>query len=133
MDDGRPHFVSTSSLRSDCVPLAGRRRRRDAPVVVRRRILATMAATVVLASCSSSTPGDDNAYTVAVTLSDSGCDPRSISAKAGPTTFRVTNEGSAAVTEFEVLQGGRILGEVENVIPGRDRTFSLTLTAGSYT
>jgi iron uptake system component EfeO len=100
---------------------------------VRRRILATMAATVVLASCSSSTAGDDNAYTVAVTVSESGCDPRSISAKAGPTTFRVTNEGSAAVTEFEVLQGGRILGEVENVIPGRDRTYSLTLTAGSYT
>src|SRR5262249_34809932 len=55
-----------------------------------------------------------------------------ISAQAGPTTFHVTNEGSAAVTEFEVLEGSRILGEVENVIPGGDRTFSLTLRAGSY-
>jgi iron uptake system component EfeO len=70
--------------------------------------------------------------TIEVTLSDKGCEPRSISAQAGPTTFKVTNDGSAAVTEFEILGDGKILGEVENVIPGNARSFSLTLAAGSY-
>ena len=46
--------------------------------------------------------------TIEVTLTDSGCEPHSISAKAGPTTFHVTNEDSSAVTEFEVLDGGKI-------------------------
>jgi iron uptake system component EfeO len=90
---------------------------------------------LALAACSSGSGGSGSAkgVTVAVTLSDKGCDPKSISAKAGPTTFKVHNDGSAAVTEFEVLDGGHILGEVENVIPGADKSFSLTLKAGSYT
>jgi iron uptake system component EfeO len=77
--------------------------------------------------------GDSEVASIEITLSDSGCEPRSISATAGPTTFHVTNDGSAAVTEFEVLQGDHILGEVENVIPGADRSFSITLDEGSYT
>jgi iron uptake system component EfeO len=75
----------------------------------------------------------DKVTTIEVTLSDSGCEPRSISATAGPTTFHVTNDGTAAVTEFEVQKGDRILGEVENIIPGADRSFSLTLAKDSYT
>jgi iron uptake system component EfeO len=31
------------------------------------------------------------------------------------------------------MDGSKILGEVENVVPGADRSFSLTLKAGSYT
>lgn len=75
----------------------------------------------------------DRVTTIEVTLSDSGCEPRSISTTAGPTTFHVTNDGTAAVTEFEVLKGDRILGEVENITPGADRSFSLTLAKDSYT
>lgn len=71
--------------------------------------------------------------TIEITLSDDGCEPRSIAASSGPTTFKVTNSGTSAVTEFEVLDGSKILGESENVIPGSDRNFSLTLEAGSYT
>jgi iron uptake system component EfeO len=71
---------------------------------------------------------------VAVTISDDGCDPRSISTQAGPVTFDVTNDGSASVTEFEVLDGdGKIVGEVENVIPGNEKSFSVTLKEGKYT
>jgi iron uptake system component EfeO len=110
---------------------------------VSRPFLALLAVPLVVAACSSdskspsaggsSASGASGVRTIEVTLSDSGCEPRSISAQAGPTTFAVTNDGSAAVTEFEVLQNGRILGEVENVIPGVDRSFSLTLSAGGYT
>ena len=44
--------------------------------------------------------------TVAVTLTDAGCEPADAQASpAGPTTFEVTNDGADAVTEFEVLDG----------------------------
>ena len=33
--------------------------------------------------------------TIAVTLDDAGCDPSSISAKAGPATFKVSNKSSS--------------------------------------
>ena len=105
---------------------------------MRRPLIACLALSLVLvAGCSS---GDDDegtakvdGPTVNVTLSDTGCEPRAMTAKAGPTNFLVTNKGSSAVTEFEILQGGKILGEVENVIPGVDRNLGITLKAGSYT
>jgi iron uptake system EfeUOB component EfeO/EfeM len=103
-----------------------------------RRLLATVALLAVplaLAGCSSDSDSGSTSSgpAIEVTLSDKGCEPRSISAQPGRTTFHVTNEGTAAVTEFEVLTGSRILGEVENVIPGADRSFSLDLAAGTYT
>ena len=68
------------------------------------------------ASCSSSKPSDiatggstvpgtgaAEIHEIEVTISDAGCEPRQIAATAGPTTFKVTNDGSTAVTEFEVL------------------------------
>lgn len=103
----------------------------------RRFLLAVFALSLVVAGCSSSDEGSSskavNGPTITVTLSNTGCEPRAMTAAAGPTNFRVTNAGSSAVTEFEILEGKKIIGEVENVIPGRDRSFSLTLKAGSYT
>jgi high-affinity iron transporter len=64
---------------------------------------------------SSSSSGEGR--TVKVTLTDSGC-PASLNLQAGPTTFEVTNDGADAVSEFEILEGDRILGEVENLAPG---------------
>jgi len=98
--------------------------------------IAAFVVSLAVAGCSSD---DDEGTakvdgpTINVTLSDAGCEPRAITAAAGPTNFLVTNKGSSAVTEFEILQGGKILGEVENVIPGVDRNLGLTLKAGSYT
>jgi iron uptake system component EfeO len=75
---------------------------------------------------------DAAARTIEVTLTDDGCEPRNIPATAGPTTFKVTNDGSSAVTEFEILDGSKVLGEAEKVAAGTDRSFSLTLKSGSY-
>jgi iron uptake system component EfeO len=69
--------------------------------------------------------------TVKVDINDDGC-PAKLSIKAGPTTFKVTNSGSGDVSEFEILSGNRIIGEVENVAPGLNKEFSLTLKAGRY-
>jgi iron uptake system component EfeO len=69
---------------------------------------------------------------VKVEIDDDGC-PAKVAVKAGPNTFKVTNSGSGDVSEFEILKGDRILGEVENVAPGLNKSFSLTLEAGTYT
>jgi iron uptake system component EfeO len=104
---------------------------------VRRTIAVLLAMTPLIAIGTAC--GDDGASsvdgvrTIEVTLTDEACEPLSISAGAGPTTFHVTNDGAAGVTEFEILSGTKILGEVENVASGLDRKFSLTLKPGSYT
>jgi iron uptake system component EfeO len=67
-----------------------------------------------------------------VEINDDGC-PASLKAKAGPINFKVSNTGSGDVSEFEVLSGDRILGEKENIAPGLNGEFSLTLKAGNYT
>jgi iron uptake system component EfeO len=103
---------------------------------VSRRWLTLLVVPALLAACSSdsgTTGSKGDTQEIAVTISDAGCEPREIPAKAGPTTFTVTNDGSAAVTEFEVLDGTKILGEAENVIPGKDRSFSITLKEGTFT
>jgi iron uptake system EfeUOB component EfeO/EfeM len=69
---------------------------------------------------------------VHVSISDTGCSPQALNLPAGPTTFIVTNSGSASVLEYEIEQGGRIIGEVENVVPGIDRSFTLNLKPGAY-
>ena len=43
------------------------------------------------------------------------------------------NDGAAKITEYEVLDGDRILGEAENIAPGLSGEFYLTLRAGDYT
>jgi len=96
-------------------------------------ILAAAALAVTLAACGASTQtGDSNGRHVQVSLTDAGCDPARLELPAGPTTFAVTNQGADAVSEFEVLDGGRVLGEVENLTPGLSGTFSLTLKPGTF-
>ena len=68
-----------------------------------------------------------------MTLTADGCPLPSPTLAAGPTTFHVSNSGADAVTEFEVKQGDRIVGEKENLTPGLDGTFSLSLEPGDYT
>jgi iron uptake system component EfeO len=126
-------------------------------IVPRRRAVALTSAAVLLgmagllAGCSpaagptsppaspagSGPSGQPNASTptvrqVNVSISDAGCGPQNLSVAQGPTTFIVTNTGSSSVLEYEVEQNGRIIGEVENVIPGIDRNFTLNLKPGAY-
>ncbi len=65
-------------------------------------------------------------------MSDAGCDPKTLALEAGPTTFNVSNSGGSKNTEYEVLSGSRIEGEVENVTAGANRKFSLNLKPGEY-
>jgi len=69
---------------------------------------------------------------VAVTLTDAGCVPDTSSVTAGAVTFRVANDGGDAVSEVELMEGDRILGEKENLAPGLTGTFTLELQPGDY-
>ena len=101
----------------------------------RAATLASLGLSLALAACGSGTDsgGGGSPRSVDVALTDEGCDPAKLNRPAGPVTFKVTNKGTDKVTEFEVTDGDRILGEVENVTAGLERSFSLNLTAGSYT
>src|SRR4051794_32775806 len=104
---------------------------------------ATVSLLLVLAffvvSCGSSSPdkgakpsgGADR--TVAIKLTDAGCEPAQLKVGAGPTTFVVSNAGTSKVSEFEVLDGDRILGEKENLVAGLSGKFDLNLRPGQYT
>jgi iron uptake system component EfeO len=109
---------------------------------------ATLASTIVavglaLAGCgggsdSGGTTGGSGqeeaaARNVEVKLVDAGCDPAELRVAAGPVTFQVSNDGADAISEFEILDGDHILGEVENVPPGLSGHFSLTLKPGRFT
>src|SRR5690349_8092918 len=99
-------------------------------------VLAAGAALVVtLGACGSSSKTGGAAAgsnKVPFTLTDAGCDPAQLELPAGATTFEVQNDGADAVTEMELMQDGRIIGEVENLTPGLSGSFSVTLSPGSY-
>jgi iron uptake system component EfeO len=101
-------------------------------------VAAVLSAGLLAAGCSSSSgtsaPQADAppATSVAVALTDAGCQPSPASVPSGPVTFAVTNSASASVTEAELQGGGKILGEKENVAAGLDGNFSLRLDPGTY-
>ena len=51
---------------------------------------------------------------------------------AGPVVFSVVNNGGDVVSELELMQGERNLGERENLTPGLSGTFTVQLQPGSY-
>jgi iron uptake system component EfeO len=110
----------------------------NTPTTGRTAALAPLALTLALAlaACGSDKggggAGGGSARTVEVALTDAGCDPAKLDLPAGAVTFKVTNKGTDKVSEFEITDGDRILGEVENVTAGLERNFSLNLTSGSY-
>lgn len=72
--------------------------------------------------------------TLALTLTDAGCDPVDAKAAAGPITFEVENASSNPdLHELEVLDGETVLGETPDIAEGDSGTFTLTLEAGEYT
>ena len=73
----------------------------------------------------------DGPATVAVTVTDKGCVPASLSAPAGRTTFHIKNESHRAL-EWEILKGVTVVAERENILPGFTQTLTATLQPGDY-
>ncbi|MFE1514277.1 iron uptake system protein EfeO [Corynebacterium bovis] len=81
---------------------------------------------LALVACADKEPaGGSGSFTVAA--SDDACTVSGSSGTTGNNTFEVTNSGSK-VTEFYVYtQGGRVMGEVENIGPGATRKLVVEL------
>ena len=104
--------------------------------------LGAIAATAVLAltacgcsSASGNAPSNAPAGQggdVTVTLTADGCQPSPSSISSGAVSFKIANKDAAAVTEAELLSGGQMLGEQENLTPGLNGGFSLELAKGDY-
>jgi iron uptake system component EfeO len=111
-----------------------------------RRVAGTLIATTAvlagaLTACSSSGTGksgdpakstDPHTATVTIT-SDRGCVPDRTDFAAGGITFKIANKDATAVSEVELLDGQRIVGEKENVPPGLSGEFAVKVDAGTYT
>ena len=105
-------------------------------IVVRISVLAAALGLLALAVAGCGSSGEDapaGARKMSFTLTDAGCDPHDAEAPAGPIVFEVENQGTSKVSEFEVLDGDKILAEKENLAEGLSGSFSLDLEAGKYT
>ncbi len=116
------------------------------PPATHRRVLAcaatVMSAGLLLTACGSHKGGDKGSSaakgsdaeksSVAITITDDGCAPSPAEVPAGTVKFTVTNKNSAKVTEAELEDGGKMLGEKENLTPGLSGDFTLNLDRGTY-
>src|SRR4051794_26088719 len=101
------------------------------------RILLCAGAALLLAlvatACGSSEDPPANAKKISFKLTDAGCEPHDAKAPAGPIVFEIENAGTSKVTEMEVMDGEKVLGEEENIADGLSGSFTATLGAGEYT
>ncbi|GAA1307801.1 lipoprotein [Planotetraspora silvatica] len=93
---------------------------------------------LLAAACSSAdsptaaSSGQAKPGKITVAASDTDCKVASTQLPAGTSTFTITNGGSK-VTEFYVYAAGdRVMGEVENIVPGLTRDVIVELPAGTY-
>lgn len=83
-----------------------------------------------------STAGDAGQVNVSLVSGADGeeCQVDTDTVAAGPVTFSVVNESATAISEFELLDGAKIVGEKENLAPGLPAvSLTITLGGGDYT
>ena len=71
------------------------------------------------------------AATVALSLTETGCDPVTLTAPAGAVTFNVDNARDAKA-EFEILSATPKILTEEFLEPGASGSFTVDLVAGDY-
>jgi len=100
----------------------------------RRLATATGAALMLFlaAGCGSGSSASKGP-TVDITITGEGCNPAQVTVASGTTTFHVKNDGADHISEFEVLDGTKILGEKEGLVPGLTADVAVDLRPGTYT
>jgi uncharacterized cupredoxin-like copper-binding protein len=105
-------------------------------------LLGALALAPALAACSSDGSSSGSSQSsggngaIALTATDTSCQPARDEVPAGAVTFAVTNKGSR-ITEAEIFgqdgdQFTKVISEVENIGPGTSRNLAVTLPAGTY-
>jgi plastocyanin len=108
-----------------------------APAIARPRALTTavLGIALVAGACTSDRPNVPPASipadAVKVAASEYKFEPGTLAVKTGETTFAVTNAGTTT-HEFEVLQGDKVVDEVEGINPGVTKALTVTLAPGTY-
>lgn len=96
-----------------------------------RSLLVAPVLLFALAACG----GDDGAaaQTTSVTIvaDEYTFDPDTLTVPSGQVVFTLRNDG-AEEHEFEIMQGDRVIDEVEGLIPGLERDLAVTLEPGDY-
>ncbi len=82
-------------------------------------------------SAGSSAPAGDP-HVANVTITSDKCVADRPAYDAGGLTVNVTNQNATGVTEVELLNGERIIGEKENLAPGFKGSFSINVQPGTY-
>jgi iron uptake system component EfeO len=99
------------------------------------RLSRTACTVFVFAGVAVCNPGfaaaQDASQPIAVTITEKGCEPNSLSVPAGKTTFKIKNQSKRAV-EWEILDGVMVVEERENIIPGFVQSLTANLKAGQY-
>ena len=75
--------------------------------------------------------GTGEASSVAVAITDRGCEPGELTVPAGRTAFRIVNRSDRAL-EWEILDGVMVLEERENIAPGLSQSLTARLEPGTY-
>jgi FTR1 family protein len=127
----RPRRADGSSDRESSAPRDTERRSVGTRTAVGASALIAVAA---LSGCGSSSAksGDGASKTVAIKLVKTGCSPSKLTLPAGSTKFEIENVDAAAVDEFEILDGAKVVGEAENIPPGLTKSLSVTLKQGTF-
>jgi len=97
--------------------------------------LTTLAALLLTAAASQAAPTPTvTQVNVTLTGEQGGqCHIDHDNVNAGPVTFTIVNKTATAITEVELLNNNRILGEKENLAPGLPAVkFTVNLDAGHY-
>jgi iron uptake system component EfeO len=70
---------------------------------------------------------------VNVSITPDGCEPDRSSVPAGPTEFKIHNNGADSITEAELLGANDVIvGEKENLAAGLSGSFTLNVKPGRY-
>ena len=93
-------------------------------------------AVVAAAGCGSSaskSAGDGSKVkTTRIELVKTGCSPSELTLPEGRTKFDVENIDADAIDEFEILDGAKVVGEIEQIAPGLSKSFTVTLKPGTF-
>jgi iron uptake system component EfeO len=98
--------------------------------------LLSLLAIATLTSCGTKSEAEVNSNEpprtqIAVAITERGCDVPKITTTAGKTKFTITNQASMPL-EWEILDGVKVVEEVENILPGTKKDLKTTLDVGNY-
>jgi iron uptake system component EfeO len=93
--------------------------------------------TIILASCSKSESGNKETKNAslpqtAVSVGEKSCDKMDLTVNSGKNIFIITNTSTTAQVEWEIIEGVKVVEEVENLAPGFVKKLKANLKPGEY-